>query len=240
MHVRYVGAAALDALLNPDKPSPFEGKGKAVFDSASGASPRQKARSIVVLDAAGAYLSQDMALKAVAALQEWAETDNLDSGEGLGDRLFALFVGIVDADKDGEISEDEAELLALASESAWDYLAGKGVPEDDISALVQDFDNEAAARVQELLIDRLPDGDGAMADMDAFAFGDGADESALDAVYRMETVVRDGKKVRIKKRVSGTVRLSAKQKLAIRKMQAKSHSSAANAQRAKSMRVARQ
>lgn len=186
------------------------------------------------------YVATDVALKAAAAVQEWAETDDLDAGEGMADRLFSLLAGIADADMDGEISEDEQSIMELAAEAAWDYLSAKGVAEDDISALLNDWDNDVGVRVQEMLVSKLPDGEEAAAeDMDAFAFGDGAEEAAMDAVYKMKVAIRGGKKVRIKKRVSGTVRLSAKQKLAVRKMLRKSHSAAAQMRRAKSMRIRR-
>ena len=55
----------------------------------------------------------------------------------------------------------------------------------------------------------------------------------------MKMAVRNGKKMRIRKRISGTVRLSAKQKLAIRKARMKSHSAGAMMRRMKSMRMRR-
>lgn len=191
-----------------------------------------------MLDSVADYATTDIALKVASAMQEFAETDDLDEGETLSNRLFSLLAGIADADLDGELSDDEQELLAAILETAWDYLSGKGVADDDASALLNDWDEDAAARVQELLAARLPDGDDAAAeDMDSFAFGDGGDEAALDAVYKMKVAVRGGKKMRIKKRVSGTVRLSAKQKVAVRKMLRKSHSAAAQIRRMKSMRI---
>lgn len=190
-------------------------------------------------DAAQDYVQTDVALKAVAALQEWAETspDDLDEGEGLGDRLFAMFVGIADANMDGEIGEDEQEILAMAAEEAWDYLSSKGVSDEDLGSLLSDFDNDVAANVQEMLAAALPEGDAAEAEIDAFVFGDGSDESAMDAVYKKRMVIRKGKKVRINKRVSGKVRLSSKQKVAIRKAGMKSHRASAQMRRAKSMRM---
>lgn len=205
-----------------------------------------------VLDAAGSkdqantgsvgddYVSADIALKAGAALQEWAETsaDDLGDGEGLADRLLGMMVGIADVNVDGELSEAEQAILTEALEAGWDYLAAKGVPDDDIDALLNGWDNDVAGRVQELLAAKLPEGEEAAGDdLDAFAFGDGSDEPALDAVYKMRMAVRRGKKVRIKKRVSGTVRLNAKQKLAVQKMLRKSHGAVAQMRRAKSMRV---
>lgn len=241
-----------------------------------------------VMDAAGSYQDGDIALKAVAAVQEWAETapSDLDEGEGSGDRLFSLIAGIADADMDGEISEAEAEVVNMAANAAADYLVAKGVPEADAVALLQDFDNDLADSVQELVLNNLPEGDeAAAAEIDDFVFGDGSDESALDstgdgeqrtyngvtfdsavfgvlttkpgwmnmttaqleafktdpatldAVYKKKIVIRRGKKVRINKRVSGTVRLTAKQKVAVRKMLRKTHSAVAQMRRAKSMRV---
>lgn len=232
-----LGARALKELLTPSRVK----KSEPVLDGTIADEKKNDDKGEAIMDAAGDYASSDIALKAAAAVQEWADTssDDLDDGEGLGDRLFSLIAGIADSDMDGEIGEDEADIMMMAAEDAWDYLASKDVPEDDISALLNDFDNEVAARVQELVIARLPDGDEAIDELDSFVFGDGSDESALDAVYKKKLVVRKGKRVRINKRVSGTIRLSAKQKLGVRKMLRKSHSAVATMRRAKSMRLAR-
>ena len=58
----------------------------------------------------------------------------------------------------------------------------------------------------------------------------------LDATYKRALAIRNGKKTIIRKRISGTVRLSAKQKMAIKKAQRKAHSGAARAKRLKSMK----
>ena len=206
---------------------------------------KRKARTTPVMDSAeeegGAgsdYVANDVALKAAAMLQEWAEADDMDEGETLATRLSSMMIGIADADLDGEIGDDEMAVLEMALESAWDYLAAKGVEDGEISSLLNDWDEEAATRIQELLASRLPDGDEAAADdMNSFVFGDGSDEAVMDATYKMKVAIRGGKKMRIKKRVAGTVRLSAKQKMAIRKAVRKSHSASAQMHRAKSMRV---
>lgn len=279
-----------------------EAKAKADADAAAGKgnAGADEALDAVTLDAASSYQDSDVALKAVAAVQEWAETppSELDKGEGSGDRLFSLLAGIADSDMDGEISEAEADIVNAAANAAADYMIAKGVPEADAIALLEDYDNDLADSVQELVLSALPDGDeAAAAEIDEFVFGDGSDESALDSVlistegvviagaiysvngvtldstvfaslakepewmrlttaevrdfaikagadpevldatYKKKTVVRKGRKVRINKRVSGTVRLTAKQKIAVRKMLRKSHSAVAQVRRAKSMRV---
>lgn len=185
------------------------------------------------------YVDTDVALKAVAAVQEWAETtdDDLDDSEGLADRLFALLMGIADSNMDGEIGEDEQALFEMAANAAWDYMSSKGVSDEDLTSLLEEWENETAANVHEMIVGSLPDGEAADAEMDEFVFGDGADEAAMDAAYKKRIAFRAGKKVMIKKRVSGHVRLSAKQKVGIKKMLRKSHSAKAQIRRAKSMRL---
>lgn len=187
--------------------------------------------------AAERYAASDIALRAAAAIQQWVETDDLDEGETYADRLQALMIGVADGNKDGEISDDESDLIDAALNAAWDYLAAHGVPDDDCSSLLNDWDDAAASRVRDLVAAALPDGDASDDDLDSFAFTAADQEPAFDAVYRKTFAVRNGKKVKINKRISGTVRLTAKQKVAIRKAQMKSHSAAATMRRLKSMRV---
>lgn len=184
------------------------------------------------------YTIADITMSAVSAVQQWAETDDLDDGESYADRLMALVVGIADANKDGDITEDEQGVLEVALNAAWDYLVKCGATEEDAGALLNDWDDEAADRVRDLVASVLPEGDDeASAEIDSFVFSESDQEPALDAVYKMKMAVRNGKKMRIRKRISGTVRLSAKQKLAIRKARMKSHSAGAMMRRMKSMRL---
>lgn len=192
------------------------------------------AEEVETNDAGAAYLEADLKIATATAIQQWAEADDLGDGEGVADRLVALFVGIADANKDGDITDEEAEILDEVLEDAYDYLVSLGVDEDDVSALLNDFDEQVAVRVQEFIISALPDGEEESQEhVNAFAFGG----EALDAAYKKVMAVRGGKKVRINKRISGTVRLSAKQKVAIRKARMKSHSAKAMIKRARSMRL---
>lgn len=208
-------------------------KPAAVLDSAD-------EKGELILDAAD-MVAKDIAISAATAVQQWAETDDLDDGETLVDRLVALFVGIADANKDGDVTEDEQEVMDIAVNAAYDYLLKLGVSEDDVAALLEDFDDAVADRVQEFIIANLPEGeDASVDDVTDFVFSDEDNEAALDAVYKKKLAIRGGKKVRINKRISGTVRLSAKQKVAIRKARMKSHSAGAMMRRAKSMRKRKQ
>lgn len=185
--------------------------------------------------------SDDMRRDAMSVIQEWAETTDgdLDDNEGLGDRLLALIAGTA-SEGEQDLTEEEAEYAAAVAELVGDYLESKGITADDVQALVGDFafDNDTADRVHEALLDKLPQGEEAVLD-DAGRFIDGDDDSLLDATYRKTLAIRGGKKVRISKRIAGNVRLSAKQKIAVRKMQRKAFSGAAKMKRAKSLRLRR-
>lgn len=186
------------------------------------------------------YALANIRVSAMAAVQQWAETDDLDEGENHADRLMALMVGIADANKDGEITEDEQGVINIALESAWEYLLHCGVDEEDISAILNDWDADAADRVRELVASVLPEGEAeAGAEIDRLVFSEGDQSPVFDSVFKWITAIRDGKKARIKKRVSGSVRLSAKQKLALRKAGFKSHSATALMRRLKSMSLRR-
>jgi hypothetical protein len=199
----------------------------------------KKVKDDVVLDAVGSddaakYGIQDLKLKAATALSTWCETDDLGDDESAADRLQSLFIGIVDINKDGELSDEESDLLDVLLNYAWDYLEAQGVDDDTISGLLNDWDSGAADRAMDLLNGSMPDGDDSI---DNFAFGANDEEAVFDAVYKKRMVVRGGKKMRVNKRISGHVRLSAKQKIGIRKMQMKSHSAGAMMHRMRSMKI---
>lgn len=209
---------------------------KAMLDAAEAA---KQAMLDAASNAAGAYAANGIRDDAIAALTVWAgtPTSDLDEGESLADRLIAMAVGVADENKDGDLTDDESDVVGVALNAMADYLAGAGVSDEDIVALLEEGDAGAAERVHELLSGSAADD----AAVDAFVFDAESSEavmdSVLDAVYKKKVVVRKGKKVRINKRVSGKVRLSAAQKVAIRKATMKSRSSVARVRRLKSMNV---
>ena len=213
----------------------FQDKKKPILD---GCGPDKK-KDDMILDSAAAYADANLRLNVAATLQQWPEScEYIEDGESCADLLQAMMIGIADANKDGEITEDEQDFIVNALDIAWDYLSNKGASDEDIGALLNDWDEDAAQRIVDLLTAELPDGEDADSDMDDFAFEDQG--SIFDAAYKKAIVVRNGKKVRINKRISGKVQISAKQKVAIRKAQLKSHGAGAMMRRAKSMRVRKQ
>lgn len=240
MNSTHPASDLLRGLMTPAAPAKGSRKGKTVFDGtgdddAVGGGPAD-------------YASTDLRVKAAAIVQEWAVTspDDLGEGETLADRLLMLVMGVIDMDMNGEVSDDEQQVAAVLLDYMWDYLSSKGVSDDDCDALLNNWDVDAAIRVKDLIADSVPaDEDAAADDVDGFAFDDdsqtalfdSAGEVIYDASYRRTTVVRGGRKVRINKRVSGNVHLSAKQKVAVKKMLRKSHSASATIKRMKSMRL---
>jgi hypothetical protein len=217
-----------------------KGPSQAVLDAAEA---KKAANRQATLDAAGAHAAADIRQSAAALVKEWAATGpaDYDEGEGSADRLLALAIGVADENKDGDLSEDEANVVEIALNAMADFLVGKGVSEDDAVALLQDTNNEAGDRVLELLAGEGGEDD---SDVDSFAFDAESSESVMDgvlsvfdAVYKKKLVIRKGKKIRINKRVSGHVRLSGAQKVAIRKAGLKSRSSSARMHRMKSMKI---
>jgi hypothetical protein len=191
----------------------------------------------VVDEDAQNYALTNIAINVAAALQEWATTDDsdLDDGETLATRLLGLLIGLSNPDVDDEeLTGDEQDTMDLSLEAAWDYLTDKGVSDDDASALLNDWDNDAAMRIRDLSASTLAEVD-PVEDIDDFAFDSAR---TFDAVYRMKSVIRDGKKTRVNKRVSGKVKLTAKQKLALRKASKKAHTAAATMKRVKSQHKA--
>jgi hypothetical protein len=190
------------------------------------------------MDSAAKYETMTARMEAAAAINQWIEDGDLDDGEQLSDRLLALMVGIADDDQEGELEDDEQEVMVSALEAAWDYLSMMGVDDEDLDLLLNEWDADAAVRVHDLVSASM-EADATDDEMDNFVFGEEAQEAVFDAVYRKKVAVRGGKKVRINKRVGGNVRLSGKQKVAIRKAQRKARSAGAKVRRMKSMKVRR-
>ncbi|RKV86072.1 MAG: hypothetical protein D8H97_01865 [Neisseria sp.] len=192
------------------------------------------------VDDIAAYQMTDIALKVGGAMQAWIETEpsDLDEGESLSDRFDSLMVGIIDEDHDGEISDDEAALLEIAMSKAAEWMISKGLSEDDVSAFFSESaDDSEVERMVEFLRGVAPDGEDAEIDeLNDFAFDGDSSAGAYDATYKRKIAIRAGKKVIIRKRISGRVKLTAKQKMAVKKMLRKSHSSKANRLRLKSMK----
>lgn len=223
------------------------GASRTALDGCGSGSGSKTAMDSATLGAAAAtYAQQNIRVQAASAVQVWADTDvPLGQGEGSSDRLVAMLIGIADSNQSGELDEDEQAVYLEACGAAWEYMAGLGASEDDLDKVFNSDDpdeaNAAGDRLIGILADALPSGEGeSLSDMDEFAFGDpDVTLAALDAVYQKRIAFRGGKKVVVRKRISGSVHQTAAQRVAIHKMQAKSHGAQANMSRKKSMKARR-
>lgn len=189
-----------------------------------------------------------IALDSFLSLTEISEED-LDEGEHYGDRLQATFAGIGsgavfdNSTYDYSLSDDDHVVIDSMRTSVGGYLDSIGCDNGDIEEMLNDFTADATERCLSHAAESLDDGEDAVFDaVDSYAFGcfdatggDATLDSTLDATYKKTQVMRNGKKTFINKRVSGTVRLSAKQKKAVKKMQRKAHSSRATLKRKRTM-----
>lgn len=224
--------------------------------------PKGKRKMIadaVKANAVAVHQERQIAQDALELFYQWINTDESDlpEGDGYGDHLYTLMVSLADDNKDGEISDDEAEIVGVGLEAVAEYAISKGVDEDEIISLLEDFDNDTAENVRELLLGLVPEDDDEFQDeMNDIVFSASENESlldgatlsvldsiatandlSLDAAYRKTFVIRNGKKKRINKRISGRVVLSAKRKQALRKAQRKAHKGTAKIKRLKSFRM---
>ena len=183
--------------------------------------------------------------QAMSAVLTWVE-----EGDSSANALDELIMGVADIDGDYEIGDDEEAIYNSIWANVPDAMATIGGPSDaDMNALCNDMDDAAGARVMAALsgvldADDAPDDDSLI---QGFANGedalmecvrDGSEQGMiLEATYKKMKIVRGGKLVVAKKRVSGTVRLSAAQKAGLKKARRKAFSSASKMKRAKSLRI---
>lgn len=221
------GDYALDAVKSEPKEDKQEETKPAAEESVK---PNSK------MSGAETFYTKKTALEACNMLNHWAASDDeLDDGESQSDRLYALMVGVVDQDKNGTMNDAEQEVFDLACEAVSGYLTeALGADEEDVSALMNDWDDDAAERVREFMQDGF-DGDELISLAHDFALSDDSGET-LDAAYKSFIVVRDGKKAVARKRISGKITLSTAQKSSILKAQRLSHSTTATVARMLSMK----
>lgn len=181
----------------------------------------------------------NLRLEVAGVIAAWAETDDLDDDESIVDRFDAMMIGIVDADKNGDLDDDELAVLDIAYNIAAEIFTAKGASDEDIDAMLNDGDADAGENIHELIINTGADGeDEELNEINAtaFDFDEDSDSAVLDATYKRKIAIRNGKKTIIRKRIAGRVRLTAKQKMAIKKMHRKSHSGKARMKRLKSLK----
>jgi hypothetical protein len=179
---------------------------------------------------------------------------DLDEDELPTDRLDALISGIANGGDDEEFEPDQATLDIVIA-NVQDALATLGVSDDMIDAMFNgDAEaDEAIESASEIIESNLPTGDDLEELIDLFVYGEAEDDELMmdgvalgktttksgkfgKVVYKSVKVIRNGKVAVVNKRVSGKVKLSAKQRSALNKARKKANTSTAIKGRVRSMK----
>lgn len=101
------------------------------------------------------YIEQSIQVEALALLKDWADMSDgdLDEGETYGERLHSLLVVMADEDGDEKITADEEITINAAKDAIAQYLDGLGTDENDVRALLDDQDEDAAEAIRAMVSD---------------------------------------------------------------------------------------
>lgn len=179
----------------------------------------------MMLEAVNRAAAESMRATAAAAVLEWARGGDT-SYEAFDDMAMAM-AGIGEDDDDADPSDEQIEeyndYLGLMAQAAVSFGASK----DDVQTMIDDEDDDAADSVADALAGLNEDKD----DEAITAFSIKSD-LMMESVVK---VIRNGEVKLIKKNVRKRRRTAA-QRAAFKKVQLKSHTAAAKASRAKSMK----
>ena len=96
----------------------------------------------------------DSILKLLMQVQVWAETDDLDKGETLYDRLDALISYIADGGidlDDDPATDDRDDIYMVALQAASDYMSALGADDADLETLFNSKDDDARDEIAALV-----------------------------------------------------------------------------------------
>lgn len=183
---------------------------------------------------------------AMQAVLEWQRGDDFSY-----DAMDGIIIVLADLDGDEDISEEEEAYYNEVWEEIPNALLSLGAKIDDVEEFVDGPGSpadKAGDRIGDAISDEL---DETPADDDdlvaSFAYGeDGVLECAgddynlrgvLEATYKKRKMVRNGKVIVARKRVSGRIKLSAAQRAGLKKARRKANTAAAKQHRRKSMKI---
>ena len=197
---------------------------------------KKEAESLLVFEAAAPQLiaeaafgdSQDRA-QAMGIALSWIE-----SGEYTADFLDGLIMGIIDINEDDDVGEEEEEAYNMLYAAVGEAFLALGGNSDNVASLINDGDDEAAAKLGSYLTDKLGASD--MSDDDIVA------KYALSPDMVMESTVkrmRDGAVTWVKKKPKKKHQISSGLRAALKKARLKAQTGAAKRKRMKSVKKGR-
>jgi hypothetical protein len=190
---------------------------KLIFESSTG-------------EKADEFASMQTRAQAMSCVLVWIE-----NGDYTYEALDGLVLGIADIDGDEQIGEEEEGLYNDILATVGDAFVSLGASPENVNAFIENEDDAAGLKLGDFLSKKLDDVDDDDDDI-VTAFATSGNE-ILEAAYKRVKVVRDGKVVFKRKRIGGKVRLSAKQRIALKKARRRAHTGAAKKAMRKAMKI---
>ena len=171
----------------------------------------------------------DMRSLAASMLAGWVEDGDPEADSF--DALAISMAGLTDIDEDTDFTDEQIDAYNEALAALADAAVALGADQDDVTEMIDDDDDAAAERV----FDALSENDSDMMESAIAIYTVAGGDSAMLEDVRKK-VVRDGKVTIIRKRPRPR-RMTSLQKQALKKARRKAHTSVANINRRKSMRI---
>ena len=166
---------------------------------------------------------------AASMLAGWVEDGDPEADSF--DALAISMAGLTDIDEDTDFTDEQIDAYNEALAALADAAVALGADQDDVTEMIDDDDDAAAERV----FDALSENDSDMMESAIAIYTVAGGDSAMLEDVRKK-VVRDGKVTIIRKRPRPR-RMTSLQKQALKKARRKAHTSVANINRRKSMRI---
>ncbi|EIA1616173.1 hypothetical protein K6825_004351 [Escherichia coli] len=182
-----------------------------------------------MLEAVESRAKGDMRSLAASMLAGWVEDGDPEADSF--DALAISMAGLTDIDEGTDFTDEQIDAYNEALAALADAAVALGADQDDVTEMIDDDDDAAAERVFDALSENESD---MMESAIAIYTVAGGDSAMLEDVRKK--VVRDGKVTIIRKRPRPR-RMTSLQKQALKKARRKAHTSVANINRRKSMRI---
>ncbi len=204
---------------------------KAMLESAEQKTKTKPKENIetAMMEAVESRAQGDMRSLAASMLAGWIEDGDPEADSF--DALAITMAGLADIDEDTDFTDEQVDAYNDALAALADAAVALGADQDDVTEMIDDEDDSAAERVYDALSES--DADMMEAAIAIYTVA-GGDSAMLEAVRKK--VVRDGKVTIIRKRPRPR-RMTSLQKQALKKARRKAHTSVANINRKKSMRI---
>lgn len=204
---------------------------KAMLESAEQKTQTKPKEDIetAMMEAVESRAQGDMRSLAASMLAGWIEDGDPEADSF--DALAITMAGLADIDEDTDFNDEQVDAYNDALAALADAAVALGADQDDVTEMIDDEDDSAAERVYDALSES--DADMMEAAIAIYTVA-GGDSAMLEAVRKK--VVRDGKVTIIRKRPRPR-RMTSLQKQALKKARRKAHTSVANINRKKSMRI---